>query len=115
MLSLLESTKATCHRHVTILGWLDSFENFLSDMGRCPPGMTLERTDNNMGYSPTNCTWADRKPQSNNRRVRKDAVFIEHNGVRRTLVEWASVLGINKSTLRSRIRSGQSAGEALVI
>lgn len=38
---------------------------------------------------------------------------IEHNGQRKTLVEWATEYGINKSTLRARLKSGLDIGEAL--
>jgi hypothetical protein len=49
--------------------WLNSFENFLADMGRKPsPELTLERKNNSLGYRPSNCTWAPWSAQNNNRR-----------------------------------------------
>lgn len=58
-------------RGITVCGRWMIFENFLADMGERPDGLSIERTDNNAGYSPENCVWADRASQSVNKRTTK--------------------------------------------
>lgn len=82
--------------------WMD-FAGFVSDMGIRPEGTTLERKDNSLGYCKDNCKWATRTEQNRNKRTN---VWFTIDGVTRCVAEWASIHGINKDTLGSRIKSG---------
>lgn len=77
------------------------FDVFLRDMGIAPPGLQIDRLDNNKGYCKDNCHWASRKQQQNNTRVNR---WIEHAGRKQTLSQWADELGIDASTLFYRLK-----------
>lgn len=81
--------------------WLKSFENFYSDMGARPsPRHTIDRIDNDGPYSPENCRWATRQEQVDNQEKTK---WVEYNGERKTISEWAKRLGMNRHTLWQRL------------
>jgi hypothetical protein len=82
--------------------WL-KFENFLEDMGERPEGTTLDRQENDKGYSKENCQWSTRREQARNRNTN---VFVLIDGKRLCLKDAAVELGLRYSTLLSRMRRG---------
>lgn len=89
--------------------WLESFENFVADMGECPEGMTLERRDNDKGYSKENCVWATRARQSRNTSRNR---LIEFGGVTLPMRDMEIRLGFKKGTLQRRLDLGWSVEDA---
>lgn len=83
--------------------WANSFEQFLEDMGPCPQGLTLDRTDNDGPYAPDNCRWITQLAQCQNTRK---ALHVTHDGQTLSLREWARQTGIPYSTLRKRYQRG---------
>lgn len=55
------------YAEVTICQEWSDFNQFLSDMGEIPDGMTLDRIDNSIGYCKSNCRWATSLQQANNK------------------------------------------------
>lgn len=81
--------------------WINSFENFLEDMGLCPKSCaSIERMDNSKGYFPGNCKWATAKEQANNMRTN---LIVTFRGKTQTLKQWCEELEQNYDAMRSRI------------
>lgn len=82
----------------------ESFSNFIADVGDRPSSRhTLDRKNNNKGYTPNNVRWATRRQQNNNsRRVHK----VTWNGQVRSLTAWSAATGIHRRTLVSRLQAG---------
>jgi hypothetical protein len=74
--------------------------------------LTIERINNDKGYSPDNCKWATRKEQNRNRR---DNVFITFKKETKNLIDWAEYLNMNHHTIMNRIKSGWTVKDALTV
>lgn len=98
-------------RGITVcLRWRRSFKAFLQDMGRRPRGLTIERINNNRGYSPKNCRWVSQKDQCRNTRR---SVLITYRGETHCRSAWAEHFGIPWTTIRDRMKRGWSVHKAL--
>lgn len=100
-------------RGIFVIAEWHAFAAFLADMGTSwREGLTLERRDNDGPYSAANCYWATRSVQTRNRRSN---VFLEHDGRRMTIFDWATEIGMQPRSLWARIKSGWSTHDALTI
>lgn len=74
-------------------------------------GLTIERLDVNLGYSPLNCIWmANEKQALNTHKIRK----YEYKGSEYTIRELAEMAGINFHTMKGRLTNyGWSVEKAM--
>lgn len=107
--------KYECHKYYGNYGgrgihvcdrWDTSFENFFEDMGMAPEGMSIDRINNDLGYSKENCRWSTRQEQESNKRTTK--IFFG-----KTLKDWNSYGGQRPRTVYERIRSGWAPMSAI--
>ena len=89
--------------------WHD-FASFAADMPPRPPGHTLDRIDGNKGYEPGNCRWATYAQQNLN--VSRNR-YLEHDGKRLTIKEWAMATGLTWQAIDARLRRGWTVERTL--
>ena len=83
----------------------ENFTQFFKDMGDRPKDLTLERIDNALGYSKTNCKWATRKEQAQNRHPTR---FLTFNEKTLCVLQWAEELEISKGAIEWQLSKGLS-------
>jgi hypothetical protein len=100
-----------CDRWLHGEGSKSGFECFLDDMGTRPAANTsIDRIDGKKGYSPDNCRWASPRDQVINRKATR---LVRHEGVVRTVTDWARHYGISQPLLHGRLERGWKFEDAI--
>ena len=90
-------------RGITYYERWKSFDNFFADMGHPPEDLTLDRINNNEGYSSDNCEWQTMEHQANHRRSTR---LITFSGLTLSIKDWSIKTGIPRETLIDRFNRG---------
>jgi len=92
--------------------WLNSSESFFNWAFKngYSKELSLDRKNNNEGYSPENCKWSTPKEQCNNKRNNRIILF---NGESKTLTQWCDVYKIRYGLVLSRLKRGWNISDAL--
>lgn len=100
-------------RGITICDeWIHDFQAFYdwSIEHGYKDNLTIDRIDNDVGYSPNNCRWVDYKTQGNNTRRN---VYITYDGKTQTISQWEDDLNLNSGVIRMRHYRGYMDKECL--
>ena len=98
-------------RGITISESWAKFSSFYRDMGDPPEGHSIERVDNNQGYSVENCVWATRTAQGRNKR---NNVLLTIDGECMPISAWAERYKIPYATIHQRLTKYGWPAEAAV-
>lgn len=96
---------SVCDRWSGVFG----FRNFLKDMGQPPKGKTLDRIDNDKGYFPENCRWANRHQQAANRRRKNKYSKVLGVSYEKNMKKWIAQLTVDGVTHTSYYNTEQEA------
>ena len=95
-------------RGITVCNeWRDyvNFRNWAVSNGYTE-GLTIERINNDLGYNPSNCCWATRKQQQNNRTA---CHYVFYRGQIKTITEWSESLGISTTSVYKLFKDNNEA------
>lgn len=90
-------------RGITVCESWKIFENFFKDMGQRPLGKTLDRVDNDKGYSLLNCRWVTREEQGRNKRGN---IYLLDHGKKVLLLDYAASVGKTRRQVYGQYRRG---------
>lgn len=89
-------------RGISVCERWNDFSAFMDDMGPTYwDGASIDRFPNNDGnYEPSNCRWATRQEQANNKRNNR---IITCRGESQTLAEWSRKTGLSQDVIERRL------------
>jgi hypothetical protein len=92
-------------RGITVCArWLESADNFVADMGPRPtPKHSIERIDNDAGYSPENCKWATAAEQRQNQAYTQ---YVLHEGRAIKMTEYRALTGTGTKAIFAGFKDG---------
>ncbi len=101
-------------RGITICSdWLHDFQTFYNwamDNGYAE-NLSIDRINVNGNYEPSNCRWATKKEQANNKRNNH---FLTLNGKTQTITQWANEIGVTDTTVHSRLKRNNITKEEII-
>jgi len=88
----------------------EGFKVFLEDMGERPPEYVLDRTNNDLGYSPENCKWVTKSQSQRNRRVTRKVLI---DGKEYIAADIADKVGLTIDSVVARAKRGLTMRQIL--
>jgi hypothetical protein len=98
-------------RGISVAPGFQSFDAFYTEVGPRPPGTSLDRINNDLGYLPGNLRWTDQTTQCRNTRANRFLIF---RGKTQCIAAWAEELKIRAGRIYSRLGRGWSVEDALM-